>query len=120
MCAILLTITCGARSQNNERCLDHDQLKHVYGKVVRGEQCERKLDSAKSVAYGLQNVVNNQNKSIQGSLRLIKAQNDTISSWQSKYTAKSVELQSAKDKPRPWWEWVVLGVTLITGIVIAN
>ena len=46
--------------------------------------------------------------------------NDSVAVANKKYTVKSVELQAQKDKKRPWWEWVILGLAAVGGYSIAK
>lgn len=118
--AILLSITCSVKSQNNTHPITDDQIRTAYKKVMRGEQCEQKLDSTKTVAVGLKKVVDNQNRSIQQSFKLIGAQNDSIAAANKRYTEKAVKYQELKDKARPWYEWVILAAAFALGITAAK
>lgn len=120
--AILLTITCSVRSQSpsNSHCLNHSQLKIVYEKTIKGEQCEQKLDSVRTVVKKLRSVVVSKNDKIQKGLKNVLILNDSIANLNEKYTAKSVELQAQKDKKRPWWEWAILGLAAAAGYSIAK
>jgi len=118
--AILLSITCSVKSQNNTRPITDNQIRTAYAKVIRGEQCEQKLDSARNVAFGLFKVVTDQNETVQKAFKMISAQNDSIAVANNRYIQTSVKYQEAKDKDRPWYEWLILAAAIALGIVIAK
>jgi len=89
-----------------------EQVFNIYVGLKQGEQAKQKLHDCLETANSLNDIIQQQNDTIQVSVCRVIDLNAEVLKANQNYNKTSIELQKAKDKSVPWWKAGSYGVII--------
>ena len=124
---ILLTLPCAGISQitnqsNDSLCISPNQIKNIYVGLKQGERAKQQLKDCIEIANSLNEIIQNQNDSIQVAGSKIIQLNSDITEKQDALTENAINIQKLKNRKTPWYlhpvTYTIIGI--ITGVFITK
>lgn len=119
LCATISQITA---QTNDSLKIAPIQVKNVYQGLQQRAQLKQKLSDCLETANSLNDLIQQQNDSLQSNAVKLVDLNKNLATANKNYTDTAVKLQKLQDKKIPWYKHPVLYTILglLTGIYIAK
>ena len=119
---LCVTISQITAQTNDSLKIAPNQVKNVYQGLQQRAQFKQKLSDCLETANSLNDIIQQQNDSLQVNAVKLVDLNKNLAAANANYIKKSEDLQKLQDKKTPWYKhpilYSVLG--LLTGIYIAK
>lgn len=114
---------CVSISQTTDRDslkIAPDQVRNVYVGLKQNEEHGRRLSECLEIAESLNQVIQQQNDTIQAVTLRLDGLNATITQKQEQITQKSVQIERLKNRTSWWKTALIVATSFVGGIIIAK